>query len=363
MRVAILQYAPLLPSASAERNNVSIAANFSRAESLLMREERSGELKDIDLLVLPELAFTGYNYPSLSAIAPYLEPTADGPSTRWAIRTAQRLKCTVAVGYPEAATPESPSESDLSGNWNTAYDAKIVANENTIAYNSLVFVDATGQVVAHHRKRFLYFTDETWAQEGKSFYSGVLPIGERGSRVKAAAGICMDINPYKFEAPWTAYEFSNHCRISQARLVVLSCAWLTHLSALELLEEPTKPDMNTLSYWVERLRPLFEQTNSEQEVIVVFANRTGEEGIAPKIGEVRYAGTSTVMGLKKGDLYGQNNVKIWDIMGRAEDGLLIVDTNNPAKYTIKREAQPSVAADDHEELENRAAVQTEVIAG
>lgn len=50
MRVATLQFNPQVGQ---------IAANFSRAESLLMREEREGVLRDLDLLVLPELAFTG----------------------------------------------------------------------------------------------------------------------------------------------------------------------------------------------------------------------------------------------------------------------------------------------------------------
>ena len=50
MKIATLQFAPRLGE---------VAANFSRAESLLMRQEREGELKGIDLLVLPELAFTG----------------------------------------------------------------------------------------------------------------------------------------------------------------------------------------------------------------------------------------------------------------------------------------------------------------
>lgn len=357
MRVAILQYSPLLPSSLTSRNNVSIAANFSRAESLLMREERSGTLENIDLLVLPELAFTGYNHPSLAAIAPYLEPTADGPSTRWAIRTAKRLKCTVAVGYPEAATSLSPS-GESGGNWNTAYDAKITADEGTIAYNSLVFVDAEGQVVAHHRKRFLYYTDEAWAQEGTSFYSGVLPMGNSGKRVKAAAGICMDVNPYKFEAPWTAYEFANHCRTAKAKVVVLSCAWLTRLSALELLEESMRPDMDTLSYWIERFRPLVEANGAEEEVIVVIANRTGDEGEAPRIGEVRYAGSSTVMGLKKSDKHGNTQVKIWDVMGRAQDGLLIIDTNTSAKFSVKRQAQPEMPNVAEADLEHKPVMET-----
>ena len=363
MRIAILQYSPLLPSGSTDRNNVSIAANFSRAESLLMREERSGNLDNIDLIVLPELAFTGYNHPSIAAIAPYLEPTADGPSTRWAIRTATRLKCTVAVGYPEAAAPDSPTDDNGGGNWNTAYDAKITANENTVAYNSLVFVDAEGKVVGPQRNQFLYYTDEAWAKEGSGFYSGVLPVGKAGKRMKTAAGICMDINSYKFEAPWHAYEFANHCRTSKAKLVVVSCAWLTRLSALELLEDAETPDMDTLAYWIERMRPLIEVSGSEEEVIVVFANRTGDEGIAPRIGEVRYAGTSTVMGMKKSDADGNNRVQIWDILGRAQDGLLIVDTMKPAKYGIQR--QTSIPAPDlvKEELERRAAMVTKVVAG
>lgn len=361
MRIAILQYSPILPVATTSQNNVGIAANFSRAESLLMREERSGTLSNLDLLVLPELAFTGYNHPTLAAIAPYLEPTADGPSTRWAIRTATRLKCTVAVGYPEAATPASPG-ADGGGNWNTAYDAKIVADENTIAYNSLVFVNAEGQVVAHHRKHFLYYTDETWAKEGTSFYSGVLPVGNMNKRVKAAAGICMDINPYKFEAPWTAYEFANHCRTAKAQLVVLSCAWLTRLSSQELLDEAIRPDMDTLSYWIERFRPLVEAGGSENEVVVVIANRTGEEGEAPRIGQVKYAGSSTVMGMKKTNTAENVQINIWDVMGRAQDGLLIVDTDQPAKFGVRRQAQQAVDA-DAEYMQARAAMQTQVVAG
>ena len=50
MKVATLQFSPRLGE---------VAANFSRAESLLMREEREGLLEGVDLLVLPELAFTG----------------------------------------------------------------------------------------------------------------------------------------------------------------------------------------------------------------------------------------------------------------------------------------------------------------
>jgi protein N-terminal amidase len=317
MKIATLQFSPRVGD---------IARNFSMAESLLMREEREGLLQDLDLLVLPELAFSGYNHPSLSAIAPHLEPTAAGPSTRWAARTAKRLKCTVAVGYPEAADGE--------GNYNTNFDATITTS--TKAYNALVFVNCVGDVVAHYRKSFLYYTDETWALEGPGFHAGVLPLGQNGSRVKCVAGICMDINPYRFEAPWTAYEFANHARESRAKLLVLSMAWLTRLTQEAVQEEAMMPDFDTVGYWIERFKPLVGVDGLEEEVVVVCANRTGEEGIAERIGEVRYAGSSCVMGLTKGDGEMDGEVRIWDILGRAQEGIMVIDTGKEPKYRVAK---------------------------
>lgn len=61
MRIATLQFSPRLGD---------VAANFSRAESLLMREEREGLLENIDLLILPELAFAGKLSPFFDVTAP-----------------------------------------------------------------------------------------------------------------------------------------------------------------------------------------------------------------------------------------------------------------------------------------------------
>jgi protein N-terminal amidase len=226
----------------------------------------------------------------------------------------------VAVGYPEAAEE---------GNYNTIFDRHITAEAGTVAYNSLVFVNSAGDVVAHYRKSFLYYTDETWAQEGQGFWAGVLPIGGGGQQVKAAAGICMDINPYRFESPWTAYEFANHAREARAKVVVVSMAWLTRLNADEVAGQTTEPDQDTISYWVGRLSPLFGPQGAEAEVIVICANRAGEEGSDPRIGEVRYAGSSCVMGITKGQ-----KVRIWDILGRAQEGVLLVDTESAPAYSI-----------------------------
>ncbi len=115
---------------------------------------------------MPWLMFigtSGYNFPSLEAISPYLEPTTSGPSTAWAIRTSQRLGCHVSVGYPEMT--------------NGSLSAR---------YNSVVLVGPDGKVLVNYRKHFLYYTDETWAEEGDSgFYAGDIPsIGN------VSMGIC-----------------------------------------------------------------------------------------------------------------------------------------------------------------------------
>jgi protein N-terminal amidase len=230
------------------------------------------------------------------------------------------------------------------------FDQNIDAKEGTVAYNSLVIVSAAGDVVAHYRKSFLYYTDEPWAQEGAGFYAGVLPMGSLGEQVKAVAGICMDINPYKFEAPYTAYEFAKHAREARAKVVILSMAWLTHLSEEDLAGQAMAPDMNTVAYWVDRLRPLMDKVNgAEQEVIVVCANRVGLEGTCTRIGDVRYAGSSCVMSLRKGQENG-----IWDILGRAQEGVLLVDTKDPAGFRIAAEKP-----DDGKESESKALVEQE----
>lgn len=216
------------------------------------------------------------------------------------------------------------------------YAEKDVSGLEPRAYNSLVFVDRAGGIIAHTRKTFLYYTDETWASEGQGFYAGEISLGSSLKTKQVASGICMDINPYKFEAAWTSYEFANHALASGAEVVVLSTAWLTQLSTYELQGQAKQPDLDTVNSWLERMRPLLGPNGAEEEVIVVFANRCGEEGESPLLGPVRYAGSSTVMGISRGDGLVDGKVRIWDMLGRAEEGVLVVDTKNSAKYGLKR---------------------------
>lgn len=190
MRIGCLQFAPKVGD---------VSNNLNRADAVLAKADPMA-LDNLDLLVLPEMAFTGkllylhlngapapvpwsrdgttltprrtnktgYNFKSLEEIRPYLEPSGSGISSLWARTTALKYDCTVAVGYPEKA-----------------HNARRAAEER---YNSLIMVNGDGETVGNYRKSFLYYTDATWAQEGGGFFTG--QIEEFG---QVAAGICMDI--------------------------------------------------------------------------------------------------------------------------------------------------------------------------
>jgi protein N-terminal amidase len=245
------------------------------------------------------------------------------------------------------------------------------------------------KVIANYRKTFLYYTDETWASEGGGFWSGELPLPDHDGKISTTAsttnaitldvsappqrtistavGICMDINSYRFQAERTEYGFANHIISSKAKLVIFAQAWLTSLPVEELRDHPDEPDMNTVGYWIARLRPLLDRQNGERgnvrakndgrqsqpnesrdeenqktvgtededskkatvendsgEVIVVCANRCGEEN------EAKYAGSSTVMGI-----LGQR-VRCWELLGRGTEGVCVVDTERPALWRLRR---------------------------
>ncbi|XHG00178.1 hypothetical protein AWENTII_003644 [Aspergillus wentii] len=211
-------------------------------------------------------------------------------------------------------------------------------------------VDEQGEVIVNYRKSFLYYTDETWAAEG-NVERGYHELSMKDDKkVATSFGICMDINPYKFEAPFTAWEFANRILDSKSQLVIVSMAWLTTMDREELDDLAGKPDMDTFNYWIQRLVPLIRQRmkhggdgdgpGSEKKIVIVFANRSGEEEGADGKPPVRYAGTSTIIAVTQRPLGSVNkdvvdededvpfDVKIlcWDLKGATEEGICFADT-------------------------------------
>ncbi|ELQ37003.1 hydrolase [Pyricularia oryzae Y34] len=283
MRIACLQFAPQVGD---------VDNNLNRADAIISKTHPS-QLEHLDLLVLPELAFTGCNFKSLNEISPFLELSGFGISSLWARTTALKHNCHVVVGYPEKV--------DVEPIWPTSPEY----------YNSCIMVDGEGETVGNYRKSFLD-VDERWALEGRD---GFFDEEVDGLGV-IAMGICSDINPYKMEAPWASFEFSYHALDSEARLVIVTMSWPTQEDIGQYSCQPSEPDMAMVVYWTERLEPLIRAENDE-ETIVVFCNRTGTEG------DMTYAGSSAVLGIKDGE------ISIYGILGRGVKELLVVDTDDP----------------------------------
>ncbi|KAL8772633.1 MAG: hypothetical protein Q9209_002294 [Squamulea sp. 1 TL-2023] len=336
MKIATLQFSPKLGL---------VNENIARADSLLSSSSTS--LHDIDILVLSELAFTGYNHPSLSSITPYLEPTASGPSTQWALLTARRLQCLVTIGYPELFSTSTPAPSTLKPTM-LPLGPHPEKYYTLTAYNSTVTVNPLGEIVAHYRKTHLYYTDEVWAQESPEGFTTVDLTFPRAyidgddarsrpsiKRHTTTQAICMDLNNRHFTPSPPPSALCQHIMDTNTTLLVLSTAWLTHLPSSALSSQPEEFDWDTLAYWFNALAPLVDR---DKEVICVFANRCGEEPgrMMPDVlatdkeseikgeGEgVRYAGSSWIgkVGVGKG------KVVVGGILGRAEEGVLVVETD------------------------------------
>lgn len=98
--------------------------------------------------------------------------------------------------------------------------------------------------------------------------------------------------------------------------------------------------METVAYLLERFFPLVEAARAEP-LVVVFGNRCGTEsnriegaadvvnGVETVEGEkVAYAGSSSVMVFQGGD------VRIFDMLGKGDEKLLVVNTSESAKYAL-----------------------------
>ncbi|WRT63449.1 uncharacterized protein IL334_000354 [Kwoniella shivajii] len=285
-----------------------VQENSAKVESLTQHLQPGS----IDLLVLPEMCLSGYIFNNPTSILPYLEPQRIGPTSLLARSLAQRLKCHVIAGYPEAlpsapqpfrSSSSSSKRLNLMSEGNAGPDEmKQLDGEGTgVGHNSALVVGPTGEVIGNYRKTFRFETDKNWAREGDGFMHFDLPdpLG------RVAVGICMDMNPKDFIAPWDAFELANYCRDNSVDMLVVPMNWLSPPAEPpnETPEEdPQSPSESNLNYWAARLQPLHDPVPGYttprgevsdplegKEVIFVACNRIGtEEG-------TKFVGTSSVM--------------------------------------------------------------------
>lgn len=126
-RVAAIQYDPTLGDKEKNIQN-------------LLRLSEEAAVQNARLIVLPEMATTGYCWLSDDEIAPYVE-TIPGPTTERFQLLARRYNCFIAFGLPE------------------------VDSSTQIYYNSMVLLGPDG-VVGTYRKLHSSIGEPRWARDG-----------------------------------------------------------------------------------------------------------------------------------------------------------------------------------------------------
>ncbi|CAI5709874.1 unnamed protein product [Hyaloperonospora brassicae] len=248
MQIAIVQYDPQLGQVERNMQYVDqMVASLSEGDH-------------IDIMMLPEMAFTGYKFHTKAEVAEVAEGNNDGMTYRWCQRHARRLHCMVTCGYVE--------------------------REGDLLYNSMLVVSPAGELVCNPRKTFLYETDKPWATAGEGFCTWYCPWLDK----TISFGICMDINPDDFKAPFSAYEFGTHVVENQSDLVLFACAW-NDFEAHDI-----EPD-STLTYWMQRLSPVIDALQKDEygkrNCYFLCSNRIGiEDGTF-------FCGASCVLSLKE----------------------------------------------------------------
>jgi predicted amidohydrolase len=144
MRVGFYQYEPQF--GEVVKNLDAVAAALEQAEA--------------DLIVLPELFASGYQFVSQDEVVQLAEPVPDGPTTRRLIELAKRRRMIIVAGLPERA--------------------------GAACYNSAVVVGPSG-FIGCYRKTHLFFEETLFFTPGDTGFQ-VWDIGP----AKIGVMICFD---------------------------------------------------------------------------------------------------------------------------------------------------------------------------
>ena len=139
---------------------VQNSPRFGEVESNLARIEKLLDGQSADLLVLPELCATGYQFSSQKEARALAEPIADGPTVRALHKMAQAMNGTIIAGLAELDGDE--------------------------VYNSAVVISPTG-ILGNYRKVHLFDTELDIFQPGNL----PLPVFDIGP-ARVGIMICFD---------------------------------------------------------------------------------------------------------------------------------------------------------------------------
>lgn len=308
------------------------AATLVSAKRLLSDLILHKEQRPVDLVVLPELALTGYVFRDYAHIEPLLESPSslDGLGLAYASELAQTLSCYVAMGFAESVPHQTiPSANPAKSAARIRYDARPsdIRDQGPSplsfpAHNSAALFGPNGELIHTFRKHFLFDDDKRWASEGAGFEAITLPgFGN------VCIAICMDLNPFEFKTSFESCELATFCAEHEVDYLILPMAWL--LPKDELIGGTTavkQPSISTINYWALRCQPFFNATAGLRPgapKYLITANRTGTEGSST------FAGSSCVLQMKQAE-----RPVLLDALGTREEGILLVEIPAGANATI-----------------------------
>lgn len=193
----------------------------------IARTAKGAKYFDVDVLVFPELFVTGYN---IDQLIPVQAEPVNGSSITTIRRIAQQFDIAIIVGFPE--------------------------KEQTDIFNSAVAVDATGCIVGHHRKVYLF--------------------GDKEKEI------------FKPGEQFTSFEL-NGCRCGMTICYDIEFPESVRTLARQEVKIVFNPTANMLPY-VEVPKTLARARALENGVSVVYANLSGEEN------GLEYTGLSAIIG-------------------------------------------------------------------
>lgn len=217
MRVAAVQFKP--PKGDGAEARRRLCALARRAAH------------DADLVVLPEMAATGYVFEGPDAIHPVTEQP-EGPTFQALAPIARAAGVWMVGGFPE--------------------------RDGARLFNSALIINPQGQLAAVYRKTLLFEADLPWATPGDSGYVRVeTPAGAFG------VGICMDLNDDGF-VEWVAG--------ADLTAVAFPTNWLSQ----------PEDGIDVWQYWAWRM-------NDARQTALIAANTYGPEA------DIAFCGRSAIM--------------------------------------------------------------------
>ena len=150
LKAGVVQFSPLYGQ---------VEQNLQRLETLV----HAGVEQGAEILVLPEMAWTGYLWPSQHHVDHVAEVAGLGPGQDRLRAWARLYQVALVAGYPE--------------------------REGELYFNSQTLVAPSGEIAVPYRKRHLFQADTWWASEGGASFRQWC-----WNSVSVGSGICMDLN-------------------------------------------------------------------------------------------------------------------------------------------------------------------------